>query len=96
MQWFGGFLLCLCNLSCDVADEALGALNHAGVMSVIKSSPDSFEDAEIEKYKSSILKRLQDLRYESSSWEGFKLEIAFWVINTFLFTWLNAIFEVSV
>ncbi|XP_050156984.1 uncharacterized protein LOC126630824 isoform X1 [Malus sylvestris] len=46
------------------ADKALGALHQAGAISVIRSSPDSLENAEIEKYKSSLLRRFQDLRYD--------------------------------
>ncbi|KAH9767354.1 ARM repeat superfamily protein [Citrus sinensis] len=49
------------------SDEAAGALHHAGVISVIKSTPDSLNDAEVEKYKSSLLKRFQDLRYDIPS-----------------------------
>ncbi|XP_044507775.1 uncharacterized protein LOC123227156 [Mangifera indica] len=49
------------------SDEAVGALHHAGAMSIIKSTPQSFEDTEIEKYKSSLLKRFQDLRYDIPS-----------------------------
>uniref|UniRef100_A0A5B7BP48 ARM repeat superfamily protein n=1 Tax=Davidia involucrata TaxID=16924 RepID=A0A5B7BP48_DAVIN len=48
-------------------DEAVGALNHAGAISVIRSTPDSAEDAEVEKYKLSLLKRFQDLRYDDIS-----------------------------
>lgn len=51
----------------NAADEAAGALHHAGVISVIKSTPDSLNDAEVEKYKSSLLKRFQDLRYDIPS-----------------------------
>uniref|UniRef100_A0A2N9J7L6 Armadillo repeat-containing domain-containing protein n=1 Tax=Fagus sylvatica TaxID=28930 RepID=A0A2N9J7L6_FAGSY len=47
-------------------DEAVRALHHAGAVSVIRSAPDSFEDAEVEKYKSSLLKRFQDLSNVSS------------------------------
>ncbi|KAG6765506.1 hypothetical protein POTOM_029551 [Populus tomentosa] len=49
------------------SDEALGALHLAGAISVIKSIPDSSEEAEIEKFKASLLKRFQDLKYENSS-----------------------------
>ncbi|KAJ0099757.1 hypothetical protein Patl1_21724 [Pistacia atlantica] len=63
-----------------VGDEVVGALHRAGAISVIKSTPrspdgailflgstpESFE-AEIEKYKSSLLKRFQDLRYDKPS-----------------------------
>ncbi|GMY08338.1 ARM repeat superfamily protein [Fagus crenata] len=48
------------------SDEAVRALHHAGAVSVIRSAPDSFEDAEVEKYKSSLLKRFQDLSNVSS------------------------------
>ncbi|KAJ8764184.1 hypothetical protein K2173_005112 [Erythroxylum novogranatense] len=49
------------------SDEAVGALHHVGAISVIKSTPDSLEEAEIDTYKSTLLKRFQDLRYEASS-----------------------------
>ncbi|XP_002520786.2 uncharacterized protein LOC8272090 [Ricinus communis] len=47
------------------SDEAVGALHNAGAISVIKSTPDSPEEAEIKNYKSSLLKRFQELRYDS-------------------------------
>ncbi|XP_050209002.1 uncharacterized protein LOC126659708 [Mercurialis annua] len=47
------------------SDEAVGALHHAGAVSVIKATPDSLEEAEIKNYKSSLLKRFQELRYDS-------------------------------
>ncbi|KAJ0086500.1 hypothetical protein Patl1_07026 [Pistacia atlantica] len=59
------------------SDEAVGALHRARAISVIKSTLQSldgakifvrstpqFFEAEIEKYKSSLLKRFQDLRYD--------------------------------
>ncbi|PPS16533.1 hypothetical protein GOBAR_AA04042 [Gossypium barbadense] len=49
------------------SDEAVKALHNAGAISVIKSTPDTFEDAEIGAYKSNLLKRFQDLRYDISS-----------------------------
>ncbi|KAF5453732.1 hypothetical protein F2P56_028609 [Juglans regia] len=49
------------------SDEAVKALHHAGAVSIIRCTPDSLEDAEVEKYKSSMLKRFQDLRYDVSS-----------------------------
>ncbi|CAK7325954.1 unnamed protein product [Dovyalis caffra] len=49
------------------SDEAVGALHHSGAISVIKSISDSTEEAEIEKFKASLLKRFQDLRYDNSS-----------------------------
>ncbi|KAF5729458.1 hypothetical protein HS088_TW21G01624 [Tripterygium wilfordii] len=51
----------------SLSDVAVAALHHAGGLAIIKSAPDSFEDAEIETYKSSVLKRFQDLRYDTSS-----------------------------
>ncbi|OAY38362.1 uncharacterized protein LOC110624703 [Manihot esculenta] len=47
------------------SDEAVGALHHAGAISIIKSTPDSLEESEINNYKSGLLKRFQDLRYGS-------------------------------
>ncbi|KAK4579582.1 hypothetical protein RGQ29_029308 [Quercus rubra] len=49
------------------SDEAVRALHLAGAISVIRSAPHSVEDADVEKYKSSLLKRFQDLRYDVSS-----------------------------
>ncbi|BFG22936.1 hypothetical protein CerSpe_092100 [Prunus speciosa] len=49
------------------SDQAIGALHQAGAISVIRSTPDSLESAEIEKYKSGLLKRFQDLRYDIPS-----------------------------
>ena len=54
------------NLLSNFSDEAVRALHHAGAVSVIRSAPDSFKDAEVEKYKSSLLKRFQDLSNVSS------------------------------
>jgi hypothetical protein len=51
----------------ETADEAVRALHHAGASSVIKSIPDSSDEAENEKCKASLLKRFQDLRYDNSS-----------------------------
>ncbi|KAK3422689.1 uncharacterized protein LOC104454436 [Eucalyptus grandis] len=47
--------------------EAAGVLHQAGLISVMRSIPGSFEDAEAEKYRSGLLKRFQDLRYDDSS-----------------------------
>ncbi|KAK7861314.1 uncharacterized protein LOC112018920 [Quercus suber] len=49
------------------SEEAVRALHLAGAISVIRSAPQSVEDADVEKYKSSLLKRFQDLRYDVSS-----------------------------
>ncbi|XP_059456331.1 uncharacterized protein LOC132186392 [Corylus avellana] len=49
------------------SDEAARALHHAGAISVIRCIPDSSGDAEVEKHKSSLLKRFQDLRDDVSS-----------------------------
>ncbi|XP_059666818.1 uncharacterized protein LOC132312458 [Cornus florida] len=49
------------------SDEAVGALHHAGAISVIQSTPDSSGDTEVEKYKLSLIKRFQDLRYDIPS-----------------------------
>ncbi|KDP44705.1 hypothetical protein JCGZ_01205 [Jatropha curcas] len=46
------------------SDEAVGALKDAGAISVIKSTPNSSEEEEIKNYKSSLIKRFQDLRYD--------------------------------
>lgn len=49
------------------SDEAVGALHNAGAISVIRSTPDSIEDVEVEKHKLNLLKRFEDLRYDDSS-----------------------------
>ncbi|PIN07229.1 hypothetical protein CDL12_20206 [Handroanthus impetiginosus] len=49
------------------SDQAVDALHEAGAIPVIRSSPDSAEYNEIEKYKSNLLSRFQDLRYDISS-----------------------------
>ncbi|KAG2723998.1 hypothetical protein I3843_02G173900 [Carya illinoinensis] len=49
------------------SDEAVKALHRAGAVSIIRCTPDSLEDAEVEKHKSSMLKRFRDLRYDVSS-----------------------------
>ncbi|KAG4934835.1 hypothetical protein JHK85_049754 [Glycine max] len=50
-----------------VDDEALASLHHAGAISVIRSAPNSLEDAEVEGFKLSLMKRFQDLRYDVPS-----------------------------
>ncbi|CAK9173481.1 unnamed protein product [Ilex paraguariensis] len=54
-------------LALSRSDEAVGALHDAGAISLITSTPDSAEDVEVERFKSNLLKRFQDLRYEASS-----------------------------
>ncbi|KHN31325.1 BTB/POZ domain-containing protein [Glycine soja] len=49
------------------SDEALASLHHAGAISVIRSAPNSLEDAEVEGFKLSLMKRFQDLRYDVPS-----------------------------
>ncbi|KAL2549844.1 ARM repeat superfamily protein [Forsythia ovata] len=44
------------------SEEAVGALHQAGAISVIRSTPDSVEDTEIEIYKLILLSRFRDLR----------------------------------
>jgi hypothetical protein len=61
------FLSRLLNLNSNFSDEAARALHHAGAVSVIRCIPDSSEDPEVEKHKSSLLKRFQDLRDDVSS-----------------------------
>ncbi|OMO49998.1 P60-like protein [Corchorus capsularis] len=43
------------------SDEAAKALHHAGAISILKSTPDTYQDAEIGFYKSHLLKRFEDL-----------------------------------
>ncbi|KAJ9547393.1 hypothetical protein OSB04_019936 [Centaurea solstitialis] len=49
------------------SDEAVGALQSAGAISVIMATPQSTEDAEIEKYKRKLLKRLEALKQVENS-----------------------------
>ncbi|KAK3015212.1 hypothetical protein RJ639_005421 [Escallonia herrerae] len=51
----------------DSADEAVGALHNAGAISIIRSTPDSIEDAELVKHKLDLLKRFEDLRFDAST-----------------------------
>ncbi|OMO75870.1 P60-like protein [Corchorus olitorius] len=43
------------------SDEAAKALHHAGAISILKSTPDTFQDAQIGFYKSNLLKKFEDL-----------------------------------
>ncbi|CAL1387779.1 unnamed protein product [Linum trigynum] len=49
------------------SDKAVGALHKAGAVPIVQSTPSSVEEAAIDKYKTSLLKRFQDLRYDGSS-----------------------------
>ncbi|XP_050946669.1 uncharacterized protein LOC103496719 isoform X1 [Cucumis melo] len=49
------------------SDEAVGYLHKAGAILVIKSTPDSAEDMKVNEYKSNLMKRFRDLRYDVSS-----------------------------
>ncbi|KAL7160601.1 hypothetical protein ABFS83_01G107200 [Erythranthe nasuta] len=49
------------------SDEAVGALHEAGAIAIIRSTPDSVEYNDIEKCKSNLLSRFQNLRYDISS-----------------------------
>ncbi|QCD98455.1 uncharacterized protein LOC114177031 [Vigna unguiculata] len=49
------------------SDEALASMHQVGAVSVIRSVPNSLEDAEVEGFKLSLMKRFQDLRYDVSS-----------------------------
>ncbi|KAK7379424.1 hypothetical protein VNO80_04884 [Phaseolus coccineus] len=49
------------------SDEALASMHNAGAISIIRSAPNSLEDAEVEGFKLSLMKRFQDLRYEVPS-----------------------------
>ncbi|XP_031380564.1 uncharacterized protein LOC116195477 isoform X2 [Punica granatum] len=55
-------LKALAALSCS--EEAAGFLHRAGAVPLIRSTPDSLEEAEAEKYKSNLLKRFRELRYD--------------------------------
>lgn len=64
---FHNFTLLKLKICYGVAVEAAGVLHQAGLISVMRSIPDSFEDAEAEMYRSGLLKRFQDLRCDDSS-----------------------------
>lgn len=46
------------------ADEAAAALHQAGAISVIRSVPEPVDDQDITRYKSVLVKRFEDLRYD--------------------------------
>ncbi|KAL6542628.1 hypothetical protein OROMI_024230 [Orobanche minor] len=50
------------------SDGALDPILKAGVMLVIEATPDSSEFKEIEDYKTSLMARLQDMKYDTSSY----------------------------
>lgn len=49
------------------ADEAAEVLHQADAIAIVSSTPDSVEYAEVETYKSSLLKRFQELKHEIPS-----------------------------
>ncbi|XP_004500540.1 uncharacterized protein [Cicer arietinum] len=49
------------------SDEVLASLHRAGGIPVIRSAPSSLEDADVERFKLSLMKRFQDLKYDVSS-----------------------------
>lgn len=49
------------------ADEAAVVLHQAGVISILNSTRESDEDAEVGKYKSNLLIRFQNLSYDVRS-----------------------------
>lgn len=49
------------------ADAAAVVLHQAGAISIIKSTLESGEDAEVGNYKSNLLSRFQDLSYDIRS-----------------------------
>ncbi|XP_060181906.1 uncharacterized protein LOC132611505 isoform X2 [Lycium barbarum] len=49
------------------SDEAAVVLHQAGAISIIKSTLESAEDAEVGTYKSNLLSRFQDLSYDIRS-----------------------------
>ncbi|KAF6155691.1 hypothetical protein GIB67_007128 [Kingdonia uniflora] len=48
-------------------DITVGSLHLAGASSVISSTPDSSEDAEVMGDKSILLKKFQDLKFDTTS-----------------------------
>ncbi|CAI0416198.1 unnamed protein product [Linum tenue] len=49
------------------SDKAAGALHKAGAIPIVQSTPSSVEEEAIDKYKTGLLKRFQDLKYDGSS-----------------------------
>ncbi|KAM6583115.1 hypothetical protein CsatB_010117 [Cannabis sativa] len=49
------------------SDKAVEALHQAGTTAIINSTPNSSQNIEIEQYKSSLLKRFHDLKYDVPS-----------------------------
>ncbi|CAL9144689.1 unnamed protein product [Musa hybrid cultivar] len=49
------------------SDEAAEALHQADAIAIVSSTPNSVEYAEVETYKSSLLKRFQELKHEIPS-----------------------------
>ncbi|CAN1744746.1 hypothetical protein LINPERHAP1_LOCUS2227 [Linum perenne] len=49
------------------SDKVVGALQEFGAVSIVESTPSSVEEADIDKYKTSILKRFKDMRKDESS-----------------------------
>ncbi|XP_015944159.1 uncharacterized protein LOC107469295 isoform X1 [Arachis duranensis] len=52
------------------SDKVLASLHNAGAISIIRSVPNSLEDAEVEKFKLSLMKRFQDLRVSYEEIDG--------------------------
>nr|XP_025622826.1 uncharacterized protein LOC112715291 isoform X1 [Arachis hypogaea] len=50
------------------SDKVLASLHNAGAISIIRSVPNSLEDAEVEKFKLSLMKRFQDLSWKDVVW----------------------------
>ncbi|CAL0320350.1 unnamed protein product [Lupinus luteus] len=46
------------------SDAVLASMHRAGAVSIIKSSPNSLEEADVEKLKLSLMKRFQDKKYD--------------------------------
>ncbi|KAF6140611.1 hypothetical protein GIB67_013904 [Kingdonia uniflora] len=75
--WIHISLVLLRKMLLQIADIVVGSLHLAGASSVISSTPDSSEDvevmgdsskdAEVMGYKSSLLKRFQDLKFDTTS-----------------------------
>ncbi|XP_054796396.1 uncharacterized protein LOC129301820 [Prosopis cineraria] len=49
------------------SDEVLASLCHAGAMTIVRSTPNSLEDADIERFKFSLMKRFQEQKYGGRS-----------------------------
>lgn len=60
------FILPLITFQCWNAEQVAGVLHQSGVLPIIISTPNSLEYIDIENYKSKLMKRYEDLKYDTS------------------------------